>query len=283
MYFGDGNVAAMIDTLAPLYEILEAGASTLFEKTFTKQFGDQLKLAWTHVKKYKSTCIMNGKPVPTSGAAPMRRPKDDMNKSQESEYLRNAWELYYNAFQNINTKLTTITSLELHSCSPALLAARDLDVGVPGTYTVAGSAIRIKGFYPTVAIIKSKQRPRKIKILGEDGSSFLFLLKGHEDLRQDERAMQLFGLVNALLVHDRRTNHESHNLTIERYAVIPLSPTAGLISWVPNCDTLHDLIREYRDTRRIILNVEHKLMQQLSPTTQGGYDILTLPQKLEVR
>ncbi len=30
------------------------------------------------------------------------------------------------------------------------------------------------------------------------------------------------------------------------YAVIPLSPNSGLIGWVPNCDTLHALIREYR-------------------------------------
>ena len=29
------------------------------------------------------------------------------------------------------------------------------------------------------------------------------LFQGHEDLRQDERAMQLFGLVNALLFNDR--------------------------------------------------------------------------------
>ena len=28
---------------------------------------------------------------------------------------------------------------------------------------------------------------------------YTFLLKGHEDLRQDERVMQLFGLVNELL------------------------------------------------------------------------------------
>lgn len=30
---------------------------------------------------------------------------------------------------------------------------------------------------------------------GEDGRNYMFLLKGHEDLRQDERVMQLFGQV----------------------------------------------------------------------------------------
>ena len=33
----------------------------------------------------------------------------------------------------------------------------------------------------------------------------MFLLKGHEDLRQDERVMQLFGLVNSLLLNTPET------------------------------------------------------------------------------
>merc|ERR1719440_1224856 len=107
-----------------------------------------------------------------------------------------------------------------------------------------------------IQVIKSKQRPRKIVILGEDGKRYAFLLKGHEDLRQDERAMQLFGLVNALLATDRRTN--KHDLSIQRYAVTPLSHNAGILSWVPNTDTLHALIRDYRETRKILLNIEHR-------------------------
>ncbi len=35
--------------------------------------------------------------------------------------------------------------------------------------------------------------------LGSNDQEYMFLLKGHEDLRQDERVMQLFGLVNTLL------------------------------------------------------------------------------------
>jgi FKBP12-rapamycin complex-associated protein len=49
---------------------------------------------------------------------------------------------------------------------------------------------------------------------------------------------------------------------------------------VPNSDTLHDLIRGYRDNRKILLNVEHKLMQQIAPS--NTYDSLTHAQKLEV-
>lgn len=41
-----------------------------------------------------------------------------------------------------------------------------------------------------------------------------------------------------------------------------------------------DFIRDYRDSRKIMLNLEHKLMQQLAP--QNLYDSLTVLQKLEV-
>lgn len=53
---------------------------------------------------------------------------------------------------------------------------------------------------------------------------------------------------------------------------------AGLIGWVPNTDTLHALIREYRDARKIPLNVEHRLMLGMAP----DYDHLTVIQKVEV-
>lgn len=285
-YFGDGNVQAMLDTLTPLYKIIEAGPQTILESAFIQQFGRELSIAWEYIKKYVELMQKSGKTIPMSGAAPKRK-KDSSSqdiRNEEEELLSYAWDQYYNAFQNINKKLATITSLELHQCSPLLLEAKDLLLGVPGTYNVTGTAVGIKQFIPTISIIKSKQRPRKLRMIGENGRTFIFLLKGHEDLRQDERAMQLFGLVNALLIHDHRhgTSSDSPSLTIERYAVIPLSPTAGLISWVPNCDTLHDLIREYRDTRRVILNVEHKLMLQLTQSTALGFDGLTLPQKLEV-
>ena len=49
--------------------------------------------------------------------------------------------------------------------------------------------------------------------------------QGHEDLRQDERVMQLFGLVNSMLTADRSTAEQ--DLSIARYAVIPLSPNSG--------------------------------------------------------
>ena len=39
--------------------------------------------------------------------------------------------------------------------------------------------------------------------------------------------MQLFGLVNTMLAHDRAT--AERDLSIARYAVIPLSPNSGRV------------------------------------------------------
>jgi len=50
-------------------------------------------------------------------------------------------------------------------------------------------------------------------VKGSNGKDFVYLLKGHEDLRQDERVMQLFGLVNTLLLGDPETFRR--NLTIQ--------------------------------------------------------------------
>jgi serine/threonine-protein kinase mTOR len=88
--------------------------------------------------------------------------------------------------------------------------------------------------------------------------------------------MQLFGLVNTLLKNDSESF--KRHLTIQRFPAIPLSQNSGLIGWVPNSDTLHNLIKEYRENRRILLNIEHRIMLQMAP----DYDNLTLMQKVEV-
>jgi len=166
--------------------------------------------------------------------------------------------------------------LELNQCSPALSQARSLELGVPGSYRVDGSYVKIEKFIPNVQVITSKQRPRKITLRGSDGKDYVFLLKGHEDLRQDERVMQLFGLVNALLERDSQT--KKHDLRIQRYAISPLSHNCGLVGWVPHTDTLHSLIRDYRQSKKTPLNLEHREMLKIA----SDYDLLTVMQKVEV-
>jgi serine/threonine-protein kinase mTOR len=118
-------------------------------------------------------------------------------------------------------------------------------------------------------------------IKGSDHKDYHFLLKGiyfcvfairsvvlimcapgHEDLRQDERVMQLFSLVNNLLYED--VDCFKRRLHIQRFSVIPLAPQAGLLGWVNDSDTLHVLVKEYRDSRKVLIDIERRLMLQVS-------------------
>lgn len=229
LYFGEGNVSGMLDVLLPLHETLERGPLTKREEDFYRTFGDDLAEAHSFVKEYMRLVTRDGGVIPKHGGFMPSNQRDGLSnvrqKAEAEAALNHSWDLYYTVFRRINKQLPGLTALELSHCSPALLQARNLELGVPGSYRVDGSYVKIERFYPTVQVITSKQRPRKIVLQGGDGKDYVFLLKGHEDLRQDERVMQLFGLVNALLARDRRTNN--HDLNIQRYTITPLSHNAG--------------------------------------------------------
>ena len=250
LYFGEKKIDGMFATLEPLHAMMKEGPQTLKETSFDQYFGKDLEEAYEWCKKYK--------------------------QSHNVKDLTQAWDLYYHVFRRISKQLPQLTSLELEYVSPRLLECRDLELAVPGSYIPNQEINRIAKVGGSLAVITSKQRPRKLSIRGSNGKDFMFLLKGHEDLRQDERVMQLFGLVNTLLVNDSETSRR--NLAIQRYAVIPLSTNSGLIGWVPHCDTLHTLIRDYRDKKKILLNIEHRIMLRMAP----DYDHLSLMQKVEV-
>lgn len=250
LYFGERNVKGMFETLEPLHAMLDRGPETLKETSFNQAYGADLGEAMEWCQQYKVSGNVR-----------------DLNQ---------AWDLYYHVFRRITRQLPQLTSLELHYVSPKLLLCRDLELAVPGSYVPNQPIVRIAYIQSSLQVITSKQRPRKLCIKGSNGNDYMFLLKGHEDLRQDERVMQLFGLVNTLLLNDPDTARR--NLTIQRYAVIPLSTNSGLIGWVPHCDTLHTLIRDYREKKKILLNIEHRIMTRMAP----DYDHLTLMQKVEV-
>ena len=173
-------------------------------------------------------------------------------------------------------QLPQLMTLDLQYISPKLKEARNLDLAVPGTYQSGKPIIRIQSFDRVFIVIQSKQRPRKMTMKGSDGVAYTHILKGHEDIRQDERVMQLFGLVNTLLNNDSESFRR--HLSIQGFPAIPLSQNSGLLGWVPNSDTLHNLIKDYRENRRILLNIEHRIMLQMAP----DFDNLTLMQKVEV-
>lgn len=250
LYFGEKNANGMFAILEPLHAMVARGAQSLKEMSFQQAFGRDLQQAYDWCKQFQQTGNTN--------------------------HITQAWDLYYLVFKRIAKQLPLLTSLELKYVSPKLEVCHDLELAVPGSYAPHKPIIRIERVKSNLQVITSKQRPRKLCIKGSDGKEYMFLLKGHEDLRQDERVMQLFGLVNTLLVNEPETS--GRNLTIQRYAVIPLSTNSGLIGWVPHCDTLHTLIKDYREKRKVSLNLEHRLMLRVTQ----DYEHLTLMQKVEV-
>lgn len=250
LYFGDKNVKAMLDMLEPLHMHLEKGPTTLKEMSFKNAFGKDLQTAQNYCRRFRDT--------------------------GDVKHVTQAWEFYYHVFKKISKQLPNLTSLELQYVSPNLLKCQDLELAVPGVYHPNKPIIKIAKIGSDLQVITSKQRPRKLCIKGSNGKDFLFLLKGHEDLRQDERVMQLFGLVNTILACSFETRRS--NLAIQRYSVIPLSHNSGLIGWVLHCDTLHTLIKDYRDKKKTLLNIEHRIMLRKAP----NFDRLTLMQKVEI-
>ena len=55
-------------------------------------------------------------------------------------------------------------------------------------------------------------------------------------------------------------------LNIITYSVIPLSPTSGIATWVPNAPTFNTLINNYRKERNIKTTVEKDLIASYSPS-----------------
>jgi FKBP12-rapamycin complex-associated protein len=261
LFFGNHDVEGMLRRMQPLHEMLEKGPETIREISFQQAYGRDLQYAQDWCKKY----ILSG----------------------NSANLNQAWELYYQVWKRLDKQLPLMMTLELQYVSPKLLAARDLVLAVPGTYEANQSSgqqpsasnsevVQIRSFAPSLTVFSSKQRPRKLTIFGSDGKEYAFLLKGHEDLRQDQRVMQLFGLINTLLANDRET--ANRHLNIQRYAIIPLSPNSGLIGWVPNHDTLHALVKDYRESHGIPLSNENRLLNELAP----DYESWTLIQRVEL-
>ena len=210
--------------------------------------------------------------------------KAGVDKDVDSSFYREmGWKIYYQVFQQLHA-IPTPTSFQLRDASPELVAARDLALWIPGT------EVPLAAFEECVEVLGSKQKPRIVRMLGSDGKEYQFLLKGNEDLKQDERVMQLFRLINAVVADAAATRRRSgvfpatagietlDSVPLRTFAVVPLSPIAGLIEWVPGCDTLHGLIKARRSKDSVPLSIEHNLMRAVYPK----YEELPLIDRIQI-
>ena len=165
----------------------------------------------------------------------------------------------------------------LPKVSEALAIKRNFKIVIPGTYSVDREVPTLYSIEPALQVLSTQQHPRCIFMNSSTNEKVKFLLKGNEDIRLDQRVMQFFGLINTLLNHN--VSIRDVGAQIVRYAIIPLAPNAGLITWVTGADTLHQLISEQRFLQCVSQSIELDIQAQI--TGNIGSQLSTI-QKLEI-
>ncbi|KAK4562116.1 hypothetical protein RGQ29_004827, partial [Quercus rubra] len=100
----------------------------------------------------------------------------------------------------------------------------------------------ISGISDEAEILSSLQRPKKIVLLGSDGSQRPFLCKPKDDLRKDARMMEFTATINRLL--SKYPESRRRKLYIRTFAVIPLTEDCGMVEWVPHTRGLRHILQD---------------------------------------
>ena len=269
--FKNKDYNAFANQMIKLNEKMQSKPDNMYEINFYQKYFSYLKEAEECILQYKNT--------------------------GRNEYAKEAWETYHNIYKKIVHGYERFDVISLDFVSPKLYNFQESNIVLPGTYYSnynenyrniknnnikdnkdqnnknsnsknINTIIKIKKFGKYLYLFKTKQHPRKMVMIGTDNKEYMFLLKGHEDLRLDERVMQLFDLVNIILTNDKETYKK--NLLINSYPVFPLSHNTGIIGWVPNCDTICNLLRDERDESGLYLYAEYKKVLNIYPKYESG-------------
>lgn len=113
----------------------------------------------------------------------------------------------------------------------------DEHIEIPGQYTDVKKPqpdlhVKISSFDHSLLVMSSIRKPKRLKIRGNNEKEYLFLVKGGEDLRLDQRIQQLFGVMNGLIKQD--TLCSKRNIHIHTYDVVPMTSRVGILEWVVN-------------------------------------------------
>ena len=176
---------------------------------------------------------------------------------------------------SVSEDIRKVHIIQLSSLSSQLGNMTHFKLAVPGTYKPGKPINRIQYFVGQFTVYMSKQQPKDVIIRGEDGNFYQYLVKGHEDLRLDERIMQFFRLINSFL--KKETAFEGN--IINTMSVIPLSVQHGLVSWVRGTDTLRALVEKYRQLYDRNSMEEYQLLEEFS---YPNFDYMLPIQKQQV-
>ncbi|XP_069777633.1 DNA-dependent protein kinase catalytic subunit isoform X2 [Narcine bancroftii] len=119
------------------------------------------------------------------------------------------------------------------------------ELEIPGQYDGKSKPLpeyhaHISGFDERIKVMHSIRKPKRLIIRGNDEKDHPFLVKGGEDLRQDQRIEQLFETMNVVLSRDAACSQR--NLQLKTYQVIPMTSRLGLIEWLDNTCVFRDFL-----------------------------------------
>lgn len=229
------NAAKYSAMMAPIVVALERRLASTSRKPETPHE------TWFHeeYKEQLKSAIFTFKNPPTSAAAlvDVWRPFDDIAASLASYQRKSSISL-----KEVAPKLTLLSSSDVPMPGfekHVVYSEGDRSIGsnLSGTVTIGS-------FSEQVTILSTKTKPKKLVILGSDGETYTYLLKGREDLRLDARIMQLLQAINSFLYSSHSTYGQS--LSIRYYSVTPISGRAGLIQWVNNVMSVYTVFKSWQ-------------------------------------
>jgi len=157
----------------------------------------------------------------------------------------------------ISSKITNkLYNGNLKDFSPWLSAFQSsnyqVTLEIPGQYSgdckpMLEYHVNITGFDEKIQIMSSLRKPKRLTIRGDDEKDYKFLVKGGEDLRQDQRIEQIFELMNAILKKDSLCSKKI--LELKTYNVIPMTNRVGIIEWLDNTAVYSGVLTNELDIR----------------------------------
>ena len=110
-------------------------------------------------------------------------------------------------------------------------------------------------------MLSSKERPRKLTLLGSDGASYIFLCKKEVkgDMRKNSRMMEFASVINRML--KKKPDSRLRQLRMRTFSVLPLTEECGVIEWINNTHNFRLLVKDMHERNGIVLH--HKDVRTL--------------------
>ena len=121
--------------------------------------------------------------------------------------------------------------------------------------------VTISSIHDSITVLGSKERPRKLTLLGSDGASYIFLCKKEVkgDMRKNSRMMEFASVINRML--KKKPDSRLRQLRMRTFSVLPLTEECGVIEWINNTHNFRLLVKDMHERNGIALH--HKEVRSL--------------------